>query len=88
MPESVLLFDGRDEYGFACFVPSFAFAFNGNGCLAAGTYDGLAESIVSHVARGEVEQVLVVEFALFLLFAYLPPIDVTAFEGRFLFVLQ
>ena len=34
--QSVFFFDRRDEDGLTCFIPAFAFAFDGDGCFATG----------------------------------------------------
>ena len=77
-------FDGRNENRFACFVPSFAFALNGDGCFMASTYHGFTKSVIGHGARGKFKEVFVVEFALFVFFTYLPPVNFPAIkDGRF-----
>ena len=88
MSQSVFFFDRWDEDGLTCFVLAFAFAFDGDSCFATGAYDSFAECVICHVARGEVKQVFVVKFTLFVFFTDFSPIDVSAVKGCFLFVFQ
>ena len=57
-------------------------------CFAASARDGFAEGVIGHIARGEFEEVLVVEFALFVFFADFSPINISAVGGWCLFVFQ
>ena len=54
------------------------FAIDCDGSFLAGTYNRLAEIIIGHVHGGELQEILVVKLTLLILFAYLPPIDVSA----------
>jgi len=87
MLQSVIFFDRRDEDELTCFISAFAFAFDGYGCFATSAYNSFIKGVVGHVARGEFMQVFVVEFVLFIFFAYSPPINVPAVKGCFLFVI-
>ncbi len=80
MSYAVFFFNRRDEDGFTCFVPAFAFGFNGDCCFSTSTRNSFTESVICHIARGEFEQVFIVQFALFIIFANFSPVDVSAVE--------
>jgi hypothetical protein len=88
MSQSVFFFNCWNEDGLACFVPAFAFVFNGDCCCAASAYTSFTKSVIGHIVQIEFKQVLIVQFALFIFFAIFSPIDVSAVEGCFLFVFQ
>ena len=50
MLQSVFFFDRRDEDGLTCFIPAFAFAFDGDSCFATGAYNCFTKGVVGHVA--------------------------------------
>ena len=46
----VFFFNRGDEDGLPCFIPAFAFAFDGDGYFATGTYNCFTKGVVGHVA--------------------------------------
>jgi hypothetical protein len=53
MAQSIFFFNSWNENSFACFVPSLAFAFNGDGCFSTSGYNGLIEVVIGDVPSCE-----------------------------------
>ena len=48
--QSFFFFNHRDEDGLTCFIPAFAFAFDGDGYFATSAYNCFTKGVVVHVA--------------------------------------
>jgi hypothetical protein len=46
MSQLVVFFDRWNEDGLACFVPAFAFGFNGDCCFATSARNSFAEGVI------------------------------------------
>ncbi len=88
MSQMVFFFDRWHEDELAGFVPAFAFGLDEDCCFATSMHNSFTESVIGHIARGEFEQVFIIQFAVFIFFLNYSPVNDSAVKGRFLFVFQ
>ena len=80
MAQAVLFLNGWRKDALTRCVPACTAAIDGHGGDLSCTYNCLAKIIIRHVAGGELQEVLVVQFSLCFFFPYESPVNISMIQ--------